>query len=474
MTSKAVHLHPIALIFFFYSAFKDAIFPIALSILGIINTKAKNWIMLIIIAIALIILLITFLRYLMFTYQITTNEIIVISGIFEKKVNHVPYDRIQNITTNQWFFLKPFNLTELEIETAGHSDKAEVQLQAVPTTLKEELDRLRKPTKLVDPEEIHNDSANTYAISWGELLKFSFTTSAFLSGLLVVLAIYGKLQHVISQQIYQTATNEFSHLGLLIAIVVVVIVLLLFYLASVLVLISQYYHFQVTETDNNFEMTRGFFQTKKTSLSRKRIQAVIIKQTLLRKWLQIATIQLVIISNSSQGDTEKNIVVMPMISVSKIDDFLQQFFADIPITKIDSKPLSWTFYYNLRNATIFALITTGLIIWLLHRLIWPCMILIIIELLGWYIPAILTSQRSKIKVEKNFLIAQNNHFMTKNLTYIPKNTIQFLERRTSIWLKKKQLAGLTVYIRSGNAQHKLKVDYISANEIDLVLNWYKN
>lgn len=473
MTSKAQRLHPIALIFFFYSAFKNAIFPIVIAVVGIANTKKATIWLIMAVAVAFIILLMAFLRYIMFTYQITSNEIIIKSGLFEKKINHIPYDRIQNITTNQWFFLKPFNLTELEIETAGHSNKAEVQLQAVPNTLKQEIDQLRKPLSTkTDP--IPNDPANRYAISWSELLKFSFTSSAFLSGLLVVLAIYGKLQHVINEQIYRTAANEFSQLGLLITVILIVIVLLIFYLVSVLVLISQYYHFQVTETANNFEMTRGLFQTKKTSLSRKRIQAVIIKQTLLRNWLHIATIQLVIISNSSQGDTEKNIVIMPVIRISEIDKFMQEFFSDIPIVKVDSKPLFWTFYYNLRNATIFFLITTGLIVWLLHNFIWLCLILIIAELIFWYIPAILASQRSQVIIKQDRLLVQNNHFMTKNLTYISKNKIQFIERRTSIWLKKKRLAGLIVYLRSGNTQHKVKVDYISIGDIDQVLNWYKS
>ena len=473
MTSKTQHLHPIALIFFFYSAFKNAIFPIIITIVGIANTKKNTVWLIMVFAVAVIILLMTFLKHITFTYQITASEIIIKSGLFEKKINHIPYDRIQNITTNQWFFLKPFNLTELEIETAGHSNKAEVQLQAVPNTLKQEIDQLRKSPTSVNIDATPNESTNSYAITWNELLKFSFTSSAFLSGLLVVLAIYGKLQHVINEQIYRTAANEFSHLGLLIAIVLVVIVLLLFYLASVLVLISQYYHFQVTETANNFEMTRGLFQAKKTSLSRKRIQAVIIKQTLLRNWLQIATIQLVIISNSSQGDTEKNIVIMPVIKVSKIDKFMQKFFSDIPIIKIDPHPLFWTFYYNLRNATIFFLVTAALTIWLLHNFIWLWAILIVVELIFWYIPAILTSQRAQAKIEKDFLIVQNNHFMTKSLTYVPKNKIQFIEKKTSIWLKKRHLAGVTIYLRSGNTQHKIKVNYIAIDEINHVLDWYK-
>ena len=64
-------------------------------------------------------------------------------GIFVRNDDHVPYDRIQNITTDQWFFLKPFGVEKLEIETASHAEKSEVTLFAVPISLKDQLETLR-------------------------------------------------------------------------------------------------------------------------------------------------------------------------------------------------------------------------------------------------------------------------------------------------------------------------------------------
>jgi hypothetical protein len=39
------------------------------------------------------------------------------------------------------------------------------------------------------------------------------TSPAFLSGLLVVLAVYGKVEHAISKQMYEQVAHEFIHWG---------------------------------------------------------------------------------------------------------------------------------------------------------------------------------------------------------------------------------------------------------------------
>jgi Predicted membrane protein len=106
--------------------------------------QAKLWTIVGLITLFLVVLIGDVIAYFMFGYQLFENEILVKQGLFVKKVNHIPYDRIQNVTANQWFFLKPFKLEELEIETAGHSEGPEVSLVAVSVELKNELNHYRQ------------------------------------------------------------------------------------------------------------------------------------------------------------------------------------------------------------------------------------------------------------------------------------------------------------------------------------------
>jgi putative membrane protein len=69
------------------------------------------------------------LRYLRFTYSVAPDGLTIQSGVFIRKTNHIPYDRIQTVQRQQWFFLKPLRLEQVSIETAGkETRKAEGQL----------------------------------------------------------------------------------------------------------------------------------------------------------------------------------------------------------------------------------------------------------------------------------------------------------------------------------------------------------
>lgn len=478
MTSKPQHVHPIALVFYLYKSIRSLIVPLVISIITIASDIdiPQIWLILLIVAIVLWILIDTLSDYFTFTYQLLDDEIIVKSGFFIKKVNHIPYDRIQNITTNQWFFLKPFALEALEIETAGQSNKAEVSLTAVPDSLRQRINSLRNNVQ-IEPEvaEPSSPSGNTYRISWSDLIKFALTSPAFLSGLLAVLAVYGKVEKAISKQMYQDVFNQAEHVGFLIMILLGFSVVLIFYIVSALVLIAQYYHFQLEEESGQFKMTRGLFRTRKTSISMDRVQAVVVKQPLLRSILGIATIQIVIVSNSKEGDTEKDIVVMPVIKADQVQKFLARFFPKVPVAQKSAfEPVKRTYYYYLRNASILAIITAVLIIWPLKSIVWLCVTLVILELLFWYLPAYLTARRSKVQsLNKDFMVLQNNNLMTKQVVYIPKATIQYVEKRKSLWLDKKQMSGLIVYLRSGNSKRAFKVNYQPESDIKAVVDWYK-
>lgn len=85
------------------------------------------------------------LRYLRFTYLVAPDGLTIRSGVFIRKTNHIPYDRIQTVQRQQWFFLKPLGLEQVSIETAGkETRKAEGQLAAVPTVVADTINRYRQ------------------------------------------------------------------------------------------------------------------------------------------------------------------------------------------------------------------------------------------------------------------------------------------------------------------------------------------
>ncbi|KRL67081.1 PH domain-containing protein [Companilactobacillus versmoldensis] len=485
MTSKPKHLNIAALIFFLYDTAKQLVFPGVIFLIGFNGIVSRLLIDTFIAVFVVFMIIFTVWPYTKFTYQLLDDEIVIHSGIFVKKVNHVPYDRIQNVIANQWFFLKPFHLEELQIETAGHSNGAEVSLKAVPTSLRDQLNHLREANPIhkqpVDESEteVTDDQTpilNKYVISWRDLWKFATTSPAFLSGFLVVLSLYGKVQGSISQKFYQSLSKQMIHLGILIAVGVAILIILLFYLASVMFLIAQYYHFTLQESSGKFYTQRGFFKNRKSSINFDRIQAVMIKQPLLRSFLKISTVQLIVVSNYAKGDTENDNIVMPVITDAKLAAFLGKFFPDIPTELVPHfQPLRRTFFYYLRNALIYAVITIGLLSFMtfFSWKIWIGMAIVV--LIFWLIPAYLSAKRTNVSLlNDEFLVIRRNHFMTRQSFFVPKSSIQLLEKRQSLWLEKRHMASLTVNIRAGNDKRAIKINYQAEAPIDEIVAWYKS
>ena len=81
---------------------------------------------------------------------------------------------MQTIKKNQWFYMVPFGLVRLMVETAAHSGKeAEVDLPMVPYALYDELQARRRNETLMQPKE--KTRQPDFALSSKDLLIFALT-----------------------------------------------------------------------------------------------------------------------------------------------------------------------------------------------------------------------------------------------------------------------------------------------------------
>ncbi len=86
-----------------------------------------------------------------------------------KKETVIPYERVQTLKQQQWFFFKPFHVVRITIETAGGSStEAEAILTAVPETVVQQLEELRHQQR--ETREI-----NVYEVPTSQILVFSLT-----------------------------------------------------------------------------------------------------------------------------------------------------------------------------------------------------------------------------------------------------------------------------------------------------------
>ncbi|GHP14903.1 membrane protein [Lentilactobacillus fungorum] len=428
--------------------------------------------------IALIVLIIA-VRYWCFTFQIGPDMLTINSGIFVKKHTHIPYGRIQTIQRSQWFFLKPFHLEKLQIETAGHDDHSpEAVLPLVNESVRAQIDRNRltqaagqQPIGDSNPAETDRLATPSYLINPHDLNVFALTSLGIFPLIGALFALYAKIQDMIPQRIIDSITSKIIHQSLIIIVAVGLLIVIVSIITSYLTIIQKYYKFTLTTQAGQLKTYQGLFQRSSVTIPTNRIQAIRLKQNVIRQLCRLSTIQA--LAASSAGDDEKSndLMIIPVVDTSKAFATLAAFINWTPHQKVALDHLAKkSYWYFIRNAM---LMTTPLIVICVYffKFLGGLSLFLLIPaiLLGWY-----AAGNTGWAINNNQLIMQNGHWLTRSQYIIPKKNVQSFGLRQSIWMHRNQLAHVQVSVRHGNHNQLIELRYLPIAKAETLFNWLKN
>ncbi len=469
MSKTKQHLHPLSLIYGFYKSIKNWGLPVVILFFGVNKELNKfginSWEL-----IALILLLTmtwVALTYTFFTFEIDDDMVTLNTGVLIKHHTHVPYGRIQTIQRNQWFFLRPFHLEQLKIETAGHDKRTpEIVLPVVSENVRAEIERRRTATPAsASPDETSiKGTTNTafedsihYQINSHDLSIFALTSFGFLPLLGILFAIYGKAQEFLPQRYLNTLTSDLVSQSILLITLTVLVIIIIAIIGSYLTLIQRYYKFELTTNHKQLKTFQGLVQRQSTTIPLNRIQAIRIKQNVLRQWAHLATIQALAASSAGDEDKNNDMMILPVIKIQNLFKQLNQFISWAPEQRPSLKPLpKRNYWYQIRNASLISLIPVAVCLYFFHFWgLFSIILLIIAVGLGWY-----AACNAGWQLTPDQLVLQHGSLFTRSQFIIPKKNIQSFELAQSIWMAKKQLAHLRVSIRHGNHVQVVEVRYL--------------
>lgn len=480
--TKPKRTHPLGLLQHIAKSIKDYWFLLILVFTNHDHTSIWFWGILIILILAFFIW--PCAKWLTLTYAITPDAVVVHSGVFVRHHEHIPYARIQTVQSKQWFYLRPFKLEEVLIETASHADSApEARLAAVPITVAQQINHYRQAAT-ADPAPVAETSttdtptaeasmiaattapAAYYQINYHDLVKFGLTSLIFIPFLLVLLGLYNKIPRSMTDALVSDA----SHLALTLLIGGAVVIILVAWLGAFLWTLTRYYHFELSRTNHQLVTAKGLFQRNTVTAPLDRLQAVRIKQNILRQWLHLQTVQILVASKAASDDDDNDLVVMPVITSDIVYSTMQPFIQWLPDHQPDLADLhvarNW---YQMRNTMLVVAVPIALLWWLWPSWGWISLILLPIAALQGRFAARNTAGRL---LSPKLLALQTGHFWERELYYIPTNKIQSMKLTRSIWMKRTHLAHLVVNIRHGNHNQAIELRYLHADAAHAIYDWY--
>lgn len=482
--SEKQHFHPLALLVNFFYLVRGTFYLFLLILFqnnqGILR---GGWL-----AGGLLFLLLCYagVKYWFAYYEISPEQVVVYQGIFRKKETILPYERMQTIKQRQWFFFRPFGVTQVLIETAGgNGAKAEASLPAVPQQvleqietyrqkelaasqaalpLAESLGEMRAENNTLPQPEINGAASNqttatyVYQITNGQICLFGLTDLSMLAAALALLAV---VQEIPARQLEEALTFS-SHLlrgGWLVILGLVVLGVLLLIGVSLIRNFMHYYHFQVSRDNQTLTIESGLLERKVQKIPLEKIQGIRVNQQVLRKFLGLSSVELLLAGGQeSSGEAgSSKLYFLPIVSDRLLYEVLQfllpEWHFEKPQLHYCGRDKLW---YFLR--WFLWLVPVSGVAFFFNP--WVGGVLTLVTALFLF-GAGLDSRFQGYQIQSSQRICVQGYlFLTRRLTYVEKNKIQDLTVTSSYWLAKKGLGGLQLALKEGNGSLLLELRYL--------------
>ncbi len=506
------------------------------------------------------------LSYKNLSYEIGIKEFSLYSGILNKKKMHVPYQRIQSINQKASLIQRVFGICTVHIDTAGGASNKAVVVPYVRKSDAEvlraelfmrkqmllaghipssqplvapnragaplspssqtvspasETNILDVPAEVLagsfgvfDEGEVYTGEAR-YEVGLGnkELIftGLSNNTSGALIAFVSIMGFFGLTNQflgfrvenwLVEEGLYYVEGGAASGLAWL-TFAAVVGVALFTWAMSTLGVCLRFGGFKAKRRETRIEVEHGILQHHFYGLDIDRVQSVIIKQSLIRRFLGYAELSLGKIdaidtssgNKNTQASAGQGLVIHPFVKMSQIPGILSGLipeFADIPL---ESTPLPTIalrrsiirrgFLYGagfwatvviaiaqitinlsfatsaIADAELLSFINTGAIV--LYSI---CLPIFIIEVVG----AVLWYKDSSFAYTRTFMQITNGGYSRESLS-LPRKKIQFAYTRTNPFQRRANVGTINVVTAAGIGGTKISLLDVKEEDARAWMEW---
>lgn len=480
------HLHPITIVVKLVQMMKQALAIFGFIVVINITKLAWNptdprfkWTLLILlimfVLVALTIVYIVF-WWRKFTYWIENDELHVDEGIWIKKHQYVPFERIQSINFKEGIFHRPFQLVKVSIETAGSEDSG-IDLLAISREQAEWLDAATKRAKRakkagiavgeVEQEEIVTRET-VYKMTTKNLLILATTSSGIGVIFAAISSVLSQMPDVIPYERIFHELQDFAKASVLLVTLLVFFVLLVSWLLSVAWTYMNHANFTVEREADRLFISKGILEKKRVAVPLSRIQGIKIVETPFRQLFGFAAVQLESAGNTEDDKTSK-ISLVPLIKKQEALTLLEALFPAYTFEQtLTHAPKQAAWRYMLFTSFV-AIIPVGCLCYFVPHGYgyFSLILLVLLALLGFM------QYRSTGFAVRGRQLTLVTRGVSKQTFYVMKNRIQTLMVAQSIFAENGQLARLSVSIVAGKLESRTTLRFFEKQTLMNVFKWFQ-
>lgn len=457
------------LVMFFYTLqqYARALWPIIVIWLFKFDEVNKVYLSLGTIIVFSSIAVVSYLRYLNFTFFLDTEneEFIITEGVFNKTKTAIQLHKIQQVNINQSFIQRIIGVYELDVDTAG-TNKKEGAIKAISHELALELksrlleNEVKKVVSETSEFEFETSKEKTLEaehpfikISFLSLLKVGITSNygRSISLLLVFfITVSDYIQKITGRDVWHDENiDDYIDKNFIFQTFLILILLLLTTVLAINLvrIIFKYFDYKITRQKGSLLLSFGLLNTKSTIIKPEKVQITTVTRNYFQKKMDVLELK---IKQATGGEKEerKSAIEIPGCSESESNAILKLLFEKIPTKGVMLKP-------NFRKLGFSIFLSIGLPLFVFYFLRDYIVLQVpaIDYLVSVYVVLVGSVQFFRFKNNRLFI---NNHFIIKQSgawdisnEIIEPSKIQAITTSQLFWHKKINIGSITLHTAGG-------------------------
>lgn len=464
-------------VMFLYSlqAYAKALWPILLIWIFRFDEINKGYLLGGTFAFFAIMVVISYLKYLNFTFYIDSenDEFIITEGIFNKTKTSIQLYKIQQVNINQSLIQRLAGVYELAVDTAG-SNKKEGNIKAISHELALDLkarlleNESKKSLNVEDAvlslgenliEKVIESEVPFIKISFLSLLKIGITSNyvkSFFVLLAFFISLFDHIKQITGRDVLHDENIE-NYVDKSQVVSAFLILFIAFFLTVIIInlvrTIFTYFNYKIARQRGSLLLSYGLLNTKSTIIKPEKVQITSITQNFLQKKMNVLNLK---IKQATGGDEEgkKQLIEIPGCNQTEKEAILKLLFQKIPEKGVMLKPnfrkLGFSIFLTIGLPLLGFYFVRDLIIEQLPTIDYLVLLFVVfISTVQFFI-----FKNNRLYINHDFIIVQDGAWDITNKIILP-SKIQAITTSQLFWHKNINIGSLTLHTAGGNISFQL-------------------
>ncbi len=402
-------------------------------------------------------------------YWVENNILHIKHGVFVKKESYLNKERVQNISTSSNIIYQIFGLTKLNIEAAGGGTEPEVMLAGIrEEEAKELIALLHKERSVVSEEAPAAEGSKTvYQLATKEILAASITSGRFGLVFSMLVILYTEFNQFLPEWLINKVEAYVMDNGVYELIVMAAILMAISWVISTAGYALKYANFKI-EKRNEVRIVQGLFDKKEFVLKLHRIQAITVKEGILRQPFGYCSVEVEVIQSIEAAGNE--VMLHPFMKKTDVQQLLT--YLQLPyemeekIVPLPKEALRRYIIMGWITSAVLAVPIVGASILYIKQNI--ALFILIPLCIVFMLLAYARYTSSGYMIRENQLVMVYRG-LAKYTGIMRKRHVQAVGYSQSYFQKKDELCAAVVSV----AGHPYKVKHMQKEDALRIYNWYK-